>query len=187
MPDAQEIAGETVDESTRCVHYDGPGDVVAIRCYCCTTWYPCHRCHDEAEDHDLQPWPTDRFQARAVHCGACGSTLTIQDYLDAGAACPVCETAWNPGCEEHHPLYFDLPPAARGSPALRVGLLTAGLIVAFLGLGLIVVGLTAAVRVPILGIPPGPPQALLGVALALVGIVLGQAAWDLAFPPGEEE
>lgn len=182
-----EVAGRTVDDATRCVHHDGDDDVVAIKAPCCGTWYPCYECHDDAEDHALQPWARDAFETEAVLCGVCEATHSIHGYLDADDRCPACGADWNPACRKHHPIYFDVDPSSvRGSPAIRVGLLTVGLLVAFVGLGVAVVGLAGAIDVPILGVPPGVPQVLLGAALVLVGIALGQAAWDLAFPPEEE-
>lgn len=95
-----------VDEATRCPHWDGPLDVVAIRCPRCERYHPCYRCHDEAEDHAFEPWPADRRDARAVLCGACRTELTIAAYLAADDACPGCGAGFNPGCADHHDRYF---------------------------------------------------------------------------------
>ena len=96
-----------MDPETRCAHYNDPTDVVALRFGCCETWYPCHRCHDEAADHPAQPWPRARFDEPAALCGACGVTATARAYLDAGDACPACGAAFNPGCAAHRALYFE--------------------------------------------------------------------------------
>ncbi|MEM0962185.1 MAG: CHY zinc finger protein, partial [Bacteroidota bacterium] len=88
-------------------HYDGPTDIVAFRFACCDTYYPCHRCHDEATDHAARVWPRDRFDEPSVVCGACGSTLTAPEYLASGHVCPACGTAFNPGCASHRHLYME--------------------------------------------------------------------------------
>ena len=101
------LRGVSVDAQTRCAHYDGPTDVVALRCGACGTYHPCHRCHAETADHESAPWPRRRFDEPAVLCGACRTTLTARAYLDADDACPACGAAFNPGCAAHHGLYFE--------------------------------------------------------------------------------
>ena len=41
IPPAVTVLGATVDDQTRCVHYAGPLDIVAIRFHCCGEFYPC--------------------------------------------------------------------------------------------------------------------------------------------------
>lgn len=101
------LRGVAVDAQTRCAHYDGPLDVVALRCACCDTYHPCHRCHEETAGHAAEPWPRARVDEPAVLCGACGRTLTARAYLDGGHACPACGAAFNPGCAAHRDLYFE--------------------------------------------------------------------------------
>ncbi|WP_254863314.1 CHY zinc finger protein [Halovivax gelatinilyticus] len=101
------VRGVDVDDETRCRHYDGPSDVVAMRFGCCESFYPCHRCHDERTDHDGQPWPRDRFDEPAVLFGVCGSTLTPPAYFDADHRCPDCGVEFNPGCAAHRSIYFE--------------------------------------------------------------------------------
>ena len=43
----------------------------------------------------------------SVHCGVCGTALTVRAYLDAEHACPVCDAAFNPGCATHYDRYFE--------------------------------------------------------------------------------
>lgn len=105
-PAAVTVLGATVDDQTRCVHYRGPLDIVAIRFHCCGEFYPCFRCHADAADHAVSVWPRDEFDTDALLCGACRSTLTIAEY-QAVDACPACGTAFNPGCSLHYPLYFE--------------------------------------------------------------------------------
>lgn len=103
------LRGVSVDAATRCAHYHGPTDVVALRFGCCGVFFPCHRCHEEAADHPAVPWPRARFDEPAVLCGACNVTMTAVEYLAAADACPTCGAAFNPGCAAHHDLYFEAP------------------------------------------------------------------------------
>ena len=100
------LRGVAVDADTRCVHYDAPVDVVAIRFPCCECYYPCFRCHEAVTDHEPARIPRERFRDPGVLCGACGATLTVDEYLDCGDACPDCEAAFNPGCRRHRDRYF---------------------------------------------------------------------------------
>ena len=76
------LRGVSVDPETRCAHWDGPVDVIALRFGCCEAYYPCDACHDAATDHEAEPWPRDRFDEPAVRCGVCNATLTAREYLD---------------------------------------------------------------------------------------------------------
>lgn len=102
------IRGVAVDTDTRCAHYEGKRDIIAIRFPCCDAFYPCFACHKETTDHEAQRWPPDRFDVPAVLCGACQAVLTIQQYLNADHACPSCGAAFNPRCARHHDQYFEL-------------------------------------------------------------------------------
>lgn len=102
---APQVHGPVVDAQTRCVHYAGPRDVVAIRMHCCDRYYPCHRCHAECEDHLLTPVPAALADQPGVLCGVCRAQLTVTDYR-AASACPVCGAGFNPGCRIHDRLYF---------------------------------------------------------------------------------
>ncbi|TBN57708.1 hypothetical protein EYE40_10085 [Glaciihabitans arcticus] len=100
-----QVLGQTVDDQTRCVHWSGPTDVVALRFACCDAYYPCSECHDSA-GHPAALWPRSRFGEPAVLCGVCRHELTVDEYL-AASACPHCSAAFNPGCALHHHLYFE--------------------------------------------------------------------------------
>ena len=104
--DAPPVFGETIDEQTRCVHHGGPLDVVAIRFHCCREFYPCFRCHADAVEHAPSVWPRSDFDARALLCGVCRTTLTITEYRSTDG-CPACGAEFNPGCALHHDLYFE--------------------------------------------------------------------------------
>jgi uncharacterized CHY-type Zn-finger protein len=99
------IHGLPVDAETRCVHWHGPTDVVAIRFPCCDRYYPCHDCHEAVADHPPAVWPVTRRGEHAILCGVCGTTHAIATYL-AVERCPTCRAPFNPACSLHHPLYF---------------------------------------------------------------------------------
>ncbi len=105
MSAAPEVRGRLVDEETRCAHYAGPLDVVAIRFACCGDWYPCLHCHEADAGHPIQPWPADAADRHAVLCGVCRTTLSITEYRSA-VGCPACAAPFNPGCVLHHAVYF---------------------------------------------------------------------------------
>lgn len=107
------VRGLDTDAETRCAHYRGPDDRVAIRFRCCDLHYACHACHEALEDHVALRWPPDAFHRRAVLCGACRSELTIREYLAGGRRCPCCGAGFNPRCADHRHLYFE----TGGSPA----------------------------------------------------------------------
>ncbi|WP_347876431.1 CHY zinc finger protein [Microbacterium phyllosphaerae] len=100
------VHGLVVDGETRCEHYRGALDVIAIAFACCGDWYPCHLCHEEIAGHEARRWGRDERTTQAVLCGVCGSLLSIHAYLDA-PGCPECSAGFNPGCRLHHHLYFD--------------------------------------------------------------------------------
>ena len=102
------VRGVDVGPETRCAHYHGPQDIVAVRFPCCQAFYPCFACHEEATDHEAQRWPADQFDVPAVLCGECQAVLTIQQYLDADNTCLSCGAAFNPNCARHYDRYFEV-------------------------------------------------------------------------------
>ncbi|MEW6362556.1 MAG: CHY zinc finger protein [Pyrinomonadaceae bacterium] len=101
------IYGGVIDDETRCIHWNSPLDIIAIKFSCCGQWYPCYDCHREAADHEAAPWPQTERHVRAVLCGGCGHKLSIDEYLDCGSICPACGRRFNPGCARHYHLYFE--------------------------------------------------------------------------------
>jgi len=101
------VRGVAVDGETRCRHWHDEADVVALRFCCCDTYYPCAACHGETTAHDTDRLPRHRFGEPAVLCGVCRNTLSVETYLGSGDNCPACEAPFNPGCRNHHHLYFD--------------------------------------------------------------------------------
>ncbi len=104
-----EVLGLALDAATRCQHWHGPTDIIAIRMACCNKYYACYECHAALAGHAAQPWPASAFDTAAVLCGACGAELTIRGYLDCGNRCPGCAAEFNPRCALHHHLYFEVP------------------------------------------------------------------------------
>lgn len=100
------VVGVDVDPETRCAHYDSALDVVAFAFPCCGTVFPCRECHDALADHEASVWPASAFDEPAVLCGACGTRLAIEAYLDSPLTCPACGADFNPGCRAHHDRYF---------------------------------------------------------------------------------
>jgi uncharacterized CHY-type Zn-finger protein len=100
------VLGRTVDDQTRCAHYSGPTDIVAIKFKCCGSYYPCFQCHRDGAGHDAQQWPADEWDEKAILCGVCGTEQTIRTYL-AVRSCPTCDSDFNEGCRLHRHLYFE--------------------------------------------------------------------------------
>jgi uncharacterized CHY-type Zn-finger protein len=101
------VFGVAVDQETRCAHYGSECDIIAIKFKCCGEWYPCHSCHAELAGHAPERWPAADFDTHAVLCGACGNQLSVREYLACSSVCPRCGRDFNPGCANHHGLYFE--------------------------------------------------------------------------------
>lgn len=103
-----QVKGKPVDDQTRCVHYNSPLDVIALKFKCCKDYYPCFQCHEETAGHPAEVWSKGEKNQRAVLCGVCQNELTIDQYLQSGNHCPFCQAAFNPGCSRHYHLYFEI-------------------------------------------------------------------------------
>ena len=101
------VRGVEVDAQTRCAHWHSPLDIVAIRMKCCGEYYACKDCHDALAGHAITVWPREEWNMRAILCGACGTELTILQYLECGNVCPSCGAGFNPCCREHYRFYFE--------------------------------------------------------------------------------
>jgi uncharacterized CHY-type Zn-finger protein len=109
------VQGLDLDPETRCRHYHGPNDIIAIKMKCCGRFYACKDCHLALAGHPLEVWPEADWHEQAVLCGACRAQLSIYAYLGSNARCPQCQAAFNPACRNHHHFYFaqsgpDSPP-----------------------------------------------------------------------------
>lgn len=104
----QIVRGNIIDNETRCAHYHSDIDRIAIKFYCCNTYFPCYECHEEDGCGNPDVWPVEMFDEKAVLCGACGHELRIKEYLNCKSTCPGCSAAFNPGCNLHRHLYFQV-------------------------------------------------------------------------------
>ena len=102
------VKGKTVDSHTRCVHYHSPVDVIAIKFKCCEQYYPCFYCYEEEAGHAPGVWQKNEFHTKAILCGMCYNELTIQQYLHCNNQCPFCGASFNPRCNRHYHLYFEV-------------------------------------------------------------------------------
>jgi len=102
-----QVRGVEIDPNTRCAHWHGPTDVIAIKFPCCDTFYCCNECHQALADHPPAVWSKSECNVRAVLCGACGHVLTIREYMACNSRCPNCAANFNPGCRNHWTLYFE--------------------------------------------------------------------------------
>ena len=100
------VLGVDLDPQTRCAHWHGARDVIAIKMHCCAAYYACKDCHDALAGHALTPWPRAQWDEKAVLCGACGHEMSVAAYLACESRCPACAAAFNPGCANHYPFYF---------------------------------------------------------------------------------
>jgi uncharacterized CHY-type Zn-finger protein len=99
------VYGSTVDDETRCTHYQTPLDVIAIKFKCCDKYYPCYKCHNEHESHQIARWESSEFDQKAILCGVCKHELTINEYMMT-ETCPNCNAHFNNRCKFHYHLYF---------------------------------------------------------------------------------
>ncbi len=107
------VHGVAVDDQTRCAHYHGASDVIAMRFKCCGEWFPCIDCHREVAGHPVEVWPLSERAQEAVLCGVCGRRLTIAEYMGCASICPGCGAGFNPGCSNHWHYYFEMEESRR--------------------------------------------------------------------------
>lgn len=107
-PEQIEVRGLDLDAQTRCTHYHGQTDIIAIKMYCCGVYYACKDCHDELADHKIKVWPKSEWNEKAILCGVCRTELCIRDYLQGGYVCSACGANFNPKCQSHRDHYFAL-------------------------------------------------------------------------------
>ena len=109
MPDTTTrpvVHGQSLDPQTRCAHWHGDLDIIAIKMRCCSTDYACRGRHDELAGRPAAVWPAAEWDAAAILCGACGTELSVRAYLACESQCPACRARFNPGCHRHRHLYF---------------------------------------------------------------------------------
>jgi uncharacterized CHY-type Zn-finger protein len=104
-----EINGIDVDPETRCAHYHGVTDIIALKFKCCGKWFPCHLCHEELAQHGAIVWEEQEFDELVVFCGNCGQRMSAREYLGCNSTCPNCRQSFNPDCAKHALYYFAVP------------------------------------------------------------------------------
>ncbi|MEP7072430.1 MAG: CHY zinc finger protein [Verrucomicrobiota bacterium] len=102
-----EVSGVRIDNETRCAHYHGENDIIAIKFKCCGKWFSCYECHTALADHPAEVWPKKDFAQKAILCGGCGRQLSATEYSSCNSKCPRCHREFNPGCANHRDLYFE--------------------------------------------------------------------------------
>jgi uncharacterized CHY-type Zn-finger protein len=107
MSGRPQVRGLQLDPQSRCAHWHGPLDIVALKMRCCGVYYACRDCHDALADHAAQTWARSEWETPAVLCGVCGAELGIAAYLACDDRCPACAAPFNPGCKLHRHLYFE--------------------------------------------------------------------------------
>ncbi|WP_411843386.1 CHY zinc finger protein [Salinicoccus sp. HZC-1] len=100
------IYGKTVDNETRCTHYHLKQDIIAIKFKCCNKYYPCYKCHEACESHDVMRWGPEDFSEEAILCGLCKTEHTINEYMKTNH-CKECDSQFNEHCQNHYHLYFE--------------------------------------------------------------------------------
>ncbi|MFD1334775.1 CHY zinc finger protein [Oceanobacillus iheyensis] len=100
------VYGKVVDDQSRCEHYHSEKDIISIKFKCCNTYYPCYKCHQECENHEIERWQKEDFDEKAILCGACQTELTINEYMNV-SSCKNCHASFNGNCQLHYHLYFD--------------------------------------------------------------------------------
>ena len=108
LPKPLDVRGVNLDVQTRCEHYRGPTDIIAIKMKCCGVYYACKDCHEALAGHAIEVWPETEWERRAILCGACHAELTIHQYLKCESRCPGCGEKFNPGCRNHYHFYFGI-------------------------------------------------------------------------------
>jgi uncharacterized CHY-type Zn-finger protein len=112
IPSLGYVRGINLDPQTRCEHYHGSTDIIAIKMKCCGVYYACKDCHAAMADHEITVWPENEWNQEAILCGACGTTLTILQYMQSDSRCPACRAQFNPRCCDHYHCYFQVSQVA---------------------------------------------------------------------------
>jgi uncharacterized CHY-type Zn-finger protein len=101
------VHGLEADSRTGCAHYRSALDIVAIERACCRKYYSCFVCHQVEAGNAAHMWRRAEFGEKAIVCGACGTELSIRQYLECQASCPLCGSRFNRRCDSHYHLYFE--------------------------------------------------------------------------------
>ncbi|MGT2933763.1 CHY zinc finger protein [Streptococcus catagoni] len=97
-----DILGIALDNESRCLHYHGDSDIVALKCRQCQAYFACYHCHDALRSHHFLA--NQAQEKYPVLCGACKHFLTKESYEKG--YCPFCLRLFNPNCSLHKDIYF---------------------------------------------------------------------------------
>src|SRR5690625_8025706 len=89
------LKGTVLDSETRCSHYHTELDRIAIKFYCCQTYFPCYLCHKESGCGETKVWPYDKLDKKAILYGACGEELTSKSYQNMEHKCSIPKVLLN--------------------------------------------------------------------------------------------
>ncbi|KAK5773794.1 Hot13p PWA37_003859 [Arxiozyma heterogenica] len=110
-----EVRGKLVDAETRCEHWNGANDIIALKLKCCPNYYyPCVQCHNELTSHSVQKFDVGANpDLKCILCGHCGKELTFKQYLSFSTplSCQYCKHPFNEKCELHYHYYFENIPS----------------------------------------------------------------------------
>lgn len=121
-----EIRGKLVDNQTRCEHWHGPTDIIALKFKCCPQmFYSCYECHQELTSHEVEKFDLAIDpDVKCILCGNCRIELTFTQYSSSFSSssstpnlqCPNCHHQFNNGCKLHYHYYFEnIPPSTLSS------------------------------------------------------------------------
>ncbi|KAH3900132.1 Hot13p SCDLUD_003100 [Saccharomycodes ludwigii] len=101
------ISGKLVDEKSRCIHWHGDLDIIALKFKCCpNTYYSCYTCHQELCNHKVEKYNRLDNKVNLIICGNCRKEFTFQEYVTSDYKCLNCKQKFNPGCKLHYDMYF---------------------------------------------------------------------------------
>jgi uncharacterized CHY-type Zn-finger protein len=98
-PNFPSVRGVDLDPETRCAHYHGPTDIIAIKTKCCALSYACKDCHEDLADHPIEVWAQSEWNQQAILCGACGTELAIRQYMQCDSVVQVAGRSSIPDAE----------------------------------------------------------------------------------------
>ncbi|KAG0656017.1 helper of tim [Monosporozyma unispora] len=106
------VVGKLVDNESRCEHWHGPTDIIALKFKCCPQmYYPCYQCHIEVTTHPILKYDLLKDpNVKCIFCGHCQTELTFNQYTGNNLHCPNCNHQFNSGCKLHYNLYFENIP-----------------------------------------------------------------------------
>lgn len=89
------------EQTSQCVHYDRKCSIYAE---CCRKFFPCHRCHDQNNDHDLES-----KNVKVIRCNKCSQiqleshkcTNKLCNIEFAQYYCGICKL-WISGVDTYH-------------------------------------------------------------------------------------